>query len=139
MARADVTCQDSELTFAATVANLRDVTQKAGARAMATGPTVQGWLLPHLINWVGAQGCDTTSIRNLAGLGDLADPDIRLPESVVEAAWRSAASVTGDPAIGLHVAESLPRGALDLIEYAFRSSATLASGLERLARYGRVM
>jgi AraC-like DNA-binding protein len=37
------------------------------------------------------------------------------------------------------VAESLPRGALDLVEYAFRSSASLAAGLERLARYGRVI
>jgi AraC-like DNA-binding protein len=47
--------------------------------------------------------------------------------------------MTGDAAIGIHVAESLPRGALDLVEYAFRSSASLAAGLERLARYGRVL
>jgi AraC-like DNA-binding protein len=33
----------------------------------------------------------------------------------------------------------LPRGALDLVEYAFRSSPALADGLERLARYGRVL
>lgn len=50
-----------------------------------------------------------------------------------------AASLTGDSAIGIHLAELLPRGALDLVEYAFRSSASLGSGLERLARYGRVM
>jgi AraC-like DNA-binding protein len=39
----------------------------------------------------------------------------------------------------VHVAESLPRGALDLVEYAFRSSPSLAAGLERLARYGRAL
>jgi len=47
--------------------------------------------------------------------------------------------MTDDAAIGVHVSESLPRGALDLVEYAFRSSASLAAGLERLARYGRVL
>ena len=50
------------------------------------------------------------------------------------------ATFTGDALIGVHVAESLPRGALDLVEeHAFRSSASLAAGLERLARYGRVL
>ena len=57
----------------------------------------------------------------------------------METAWRLATTMTGDAAIGVHVAEALPRGALDLVEYAFRSSATLAAGLERLARYGRVL
>ena len=33
----------------------------------------------------------------------------------METAWRLA-TMTGDAAIGVHVAEALPRGALDLIE-----------------------
>ena len=44
--------------------------------------------------------------------------------------------MTGDAAIGVHVAESMPREALDLV---VRSSASLAAGLERLACYGRVL
>jgi AraC-like DNA-binding protein len=95
--------------------------------------------LPHLIAWVEKQGFDGTSIRRLPGLADLTDPDLRVPEASVETAWRLATTFTGDAAIGVHVAESLPRGALDLVEYAFRSSASLAAGLERLARYGRVI
>jgi AraC-like DNA-binding protein len=54
-------------------------------------------------------------------------------------AWRLAASLTRDQALGIHLAESLPRGALDLIEYALRSSSSLGHGLDRLARYGRLM
>jgi AraC-like DNA-binding protein len=50
-----------------------------------------------------------------------------------------AAVQSGDDAIGIHVAESLPRGALDLVEYAFRASSSLEAGLARLARYGRVL
>jgi AraC-like DNA-binding protein len=72
-------------------------------------------------------------------LADLTDPDLRVPEASAETAWRLATTMTGDAAIGVHVAEALPRGALDLVEYAVRSSATLAAGLERLARYGRVL
>jgi AraC-like DNA-binding protein len=48
-------------------------------------------------------------------------------------------ATTGDEAIGLHIAQWLPRGALDLIEYAFRTSATLGDGLDRLAHYGRLI
>jgi len=95
--------------------------------------------LPHLIAWVETQGFDGTSIRRLPGLADLTDPDLRVPEASVEAAWGLATTFTGDAVIGVHLAESLPRGALDLVEYAFRSSASLGAGLERLARYGRVL
>lgn len=100
---------------------------------------MQAWVLPYVIAWVEQQGFDGTSIRQRLGAADLTDPDLRLPEAAVDAAWRLAEALTHDTAIGLHIAESLPRGALDLIEYAFRSSPSLAAGLERLARYGRVL
>ena len=96
-------------------------------------------MLPHLIGWVEQQGIDATSIRKLPGMANLTDPDLRVPEASVEAAWRLAANLTLDDAFGVHLAAWLPRGALDLVEYAFRSSASLATGLERLARYGRVL
>ena len=108
-------------------------------RTIARGPSVQGWLLPHLVAWVENQGFDGTPIRRLPGLADLTDPDLRVPEASAETAWRLATTMTGDAAIGVHLAESLPRGALDLVEYAFRSSASLSAGLDRLARYGRVL
>src|SRR4051812_35026187 len=72
-------------------------------------------------------------------MAELSDPDRRVPEASVEAAWRLAGTLTHDDAVGVHLAEWLPRGALDLVEYAFRSSASLAVGLERLVRYGRVI
>ena len=108
------------------------------ARASAAG-TVQAWVLPYVISWVESQGIDSAPFRRLPGLTDLADPDARVPEAAAEAAWRLAATLTQDSSIGVHIAESLPRGALDLVEYAFRSSASLGTALERLARYGRVL
>jgi AraC-like DNA-binding protein len=108
-------------------------------RRTTRGPSAQGWLVPQLIGWVEQQGIDAARIRKLPDLSDLSDPDLRVPEASMETAWRLAATLTHDDAIGVHLAEWLPRGALDLVEYAFRSSASLAAALERLVRYGRVL
>ena len=101
--------------------------------------TVQGWVLPHLITWVESRNVNAAPIRRLFGRARLKDPDTRVPEAVAEAAWGLAATLTCDDALGIHLAESLPRGTLDLIEYALRSSPSLEKGLDRLARYGRLL
>lgn len=100
-----------------------------------------GWVLPHVIAEAVRQGADVTPIRQLPGIRqrNFEDPDIRVPDPVAQAVWTLAAELTGDEALGLHVAASLPRGALDLVEYAFRSSAALGAGMMRLARYSRVL
>jgi AraC-like DNA-binding protein len=96
-------------------------------------------VLPHVIALVAREGFDAEPLRQILKARNLEDPDLRVPESAAQDLWKQAARVTRDDALGLHVAESLPRGALDLVEYAFRSSASLGDGLERLARYGRVL
>jgi AraC-like DNA-binding protein len=101
--------------------------------------SVQGWVLPHLIAWVESRSVDASPIRRLFGRTKLVDPRVRVPEPVTDMAWRLAASLTRDDAVGIHLAESLPRGALDLIEYALRSSPSLGKGLDRLARYGSLV
>ncbi len=101
--------------------------------------SVQGWVLPHLIAWVESRGVNASPIRRLFGRTRLVDPDVRVPEAATEMAWRLAATLTRDEALGIHLAESLPRGALDLIEYGLRSSPSLSKGLDRLARYGRLL
>jgi len=103
--------------------------------------TVLGWVVPLLAAYIKEQGYNDAPILQLPGLRgcDLTDPDVRVPEGASREAWRLAMTMTGDEAIGLHVAERLPRGSLDLVEYAFRSSATLGDGLDRLARYGRLI
>lgn len=100
---------------------------------------MQGWVLPHLITWVDKLGADGASIRALPGLQQIDDPDARISEGAAERAWQLASNLTQDEALGVHVAESIPRGALDLVEYSFRASSSMAVGLSRLARYGRVI
>jgi AraC-like DNA-binding protein len=98
-------------------------------------------VVPLLAAYVKEQGHDAAPILQLTGIRgrDLKDPDVRVPETASREAWRLTMAMTGDEAIGIHVAEWLPRGALDLVEYAFRTSATLGDGLDRLARYGRLI
>ena len=91
------------------------------------------------MNWLDAHGFDATVLRQLLASTDFTDPDARVQESVVEEAWQFAGGISRDDALGVHLAEWLPRGALDLVEFAFRTSTSLGSGLERLAHYGRVL
>ena len=100
-----------------------------------------GWVVPLLADYVKVQGHDDAPILQITGIRgrDLKDPDVRVPESASREAWRLAMAITKDDAIGLHMAQWLPRGALDLVEYAFRTCATLGDGLGRLARYGRLI
>ena len=122
----------------AAAAGQSDVMGKGHSRAVIAS-SVQGWVLPHLIAWVESRNIDAAPIRRLFGRTKLEDPNTRVPEAVTDTAWRLAATLTCDEALGIHLAESLPRGALDLIEYAIRSSPSLENGLDRLARYGRLL
>lgn len=108
---------------------------------MARRPLVLAWVLPHLLGHVGAHGGDPAAIRSLPGIRgrDLDDPDLRVPDEAVRSAWETAERICGDEALGLHLAEALPRGALDLLEFAFRSSANLGRALQQVERYSRLL
>lgn len=69
----------------------------------------------------------------------LSDPEARIPHRAAIAVWELAGRLSGDPDLGLHVAEALEPGAFGAIEYAVRTSQTLGAGLERLFRYHRVL
>jgi len=120
--------------------DIGDAGQTAAGTHRGRG-SVLGWVVPLLADYVREKGHDANPILQLTGIRgrDLKDPDLRVPETASREAWRLAMAITGDAAIGLHVAEWFPRGSLDLIEYAFRTSATLGDGLGRLARYGRLI
>jgi AraC-like DNA-binding protein len=103
--------------------------------------SVLGWVVPLLAGYVKECGHDGEPILRLPGIRgrDLDDPDVRVPESAAGEAWRMAIGITEDDALGLHLALWVPRGGLELVEFAFRSSPSLGVGLERLAHYGRLI
>ena len=125
------------MTFAASAPVIPCVTRSgldgAAKPRRKAGPSVQGWVLPHLVSLVERLGHDASGIRRLPGLEHLVDPDLRVPEATAQEAWRLAAAITRDPALGIHLAESLPRGALDLMDaFADRADQRMLARLTAL-------
>jgi AraC-like DNA-binding protein len=66
-------------------------------------------------------------------------PDARIPFPALVRAWDLAASIAGDPAYGLHLAERLTVGTLDLLDYLTRASPDLGSAFDTWVRYQRLL
>ena len=69
----------------------------------------------------------------------LRSPEHRLPHSNVRALWEAAAAAVGDVAFGVHVAETLPRGSYELVEYLLGTASTLGEGLTRVCEHSRLI
>lgn len=67
------------------------------------------------------------------------DPDARISLGLESALWDSAARLSEDSAFGLHAAEWLEPGAVDVLDYVVRAAPTLLASLERLARYNALV
>lgn len=65
----------------------------------------------------------------------LASIENRLPYESVMRLWEAAAVAAGDPAFGVHVAETLPIGAFDVLDYMAAAADTVGEALERTADY----
>src|SRR4051812_8083646 len=61
--------------------------------------------------------------------------ELALPLRLFHALTDEAAQKLGDPALGLHLAQQVPRGSYGALEFTLRSSPTIREALERLRRY----
>lgn len=73
----------------------------------------------------------------VAGLSEkkLTDPDARVSPKQVWLLWLKALEVTGDPCLGLHLAETVEPSDYGVIGYIVLSSATVRDALIRVDRY----
>lgn len=71
--------------------------------------------------------------------GKLYDANARYRDAQLYRLWRMAAEETGDPCIGLRVAEHWHPSAAHALGYAWLASATLKDALQRTVRYFRLM
>ncbi|MBM4243370.1 MAG: AraC family transcriptional regulator [Deltaproteobacteria bacterium] len=69
----------------------------------------------------------------------LDDLETRIPVETEEALWDEMARLSGDPFFGLHAQQHLPAGHGDVLDYAVRSSPTLADAFDVLVRYNRLL
>jgi AraC-like DNA-binding protein len=69
----------------------------------------------------------------------LEDRDARVPFRTEVQLWSEAARLSADPAFGLHLAEHVPIGSYDLVDYAARSSETLGEAMRHALRFHRIL
>ena len=88
-----------------------------------------------------ARGLETAAILAASGIDPavLDRPGARVAAPAVVDAWIRSTSRLGDPTFALTLAERLPLGALNLIDYVAISSASIGEALGRVARYASLM
>jgi AraC-like DNA-binding protein len=65
----------------------------------------------------------------------IADPETRVSPAQFCVAWAEALRLSGDPALALTIADSIPQGAFGIVEYICRSAPTLRDALAQWVRY----
>ena len=69
----------------------------------------------------------------------LYEANLRTPFAAQPLFWKAAVEVSGDPCIGLHLAEKMPVYKGQILEYLMLSSPTFGDGLERVLNYQRLI
>jgi AraC-like DNA-binding protein len=94
-----------------------------------------------LIAHAAGQNQPTDEWLRSAGLTteQLEDPEARLDPTTIFALWRQAYLAMDDPALALHVAESLPRGAYRAVEYLAAHAPTVGMAYSKVADYFSVI
>ncbi|MGB0449562.1 MAG: AraC family transcriptional regulator [Porticoccaceae bacterium] len=86
-------------------------------------------------------GIDANEVLKRSGLQPdrLYTTNLRTQFSAQPRFWQAAVELSGDPSIGLHIAEKMPVYKGQIIEYLFLSSANFGDGLRRNISYQRLV
>ena len=72
-------------------------------------------------------------------LGDLENPDLRIPAEAHYRLWQHAEQVTGDPAIGLHAGQVVDPERMGLVGHVFFNCDTLGEAVAQYVRLHRLI
>jgi AraC-like DNA-binding protein len=97
-------------------------------------PALRWPLLGFVLAHVRARGGDVEALRRRFRLAEGSDVAV-LSVARFRELIAAAAVAANDPFLGVHLAASLPRGPLGLLEFASTSAPTLGEGLRRIGRY----
>ena len=94
-----------------------------------------------MVRTCAARGLETADLLGAAGITRdiLEDPDARIPGATALALWHALRRRAADPALQLTAPASLPFGAYRVIDYLVGSSATVGEGVQRFARFFRLI
>ena len=98
-------------------------------------------LVVPIVTYLERSGGDPGPLLREAGLSlaEIANPGARVPHERVMRFWELSVAATGDRQLGLHVAQQVEPGVMDLIEYLARCSQTLGESLARTSAYFRLL
>ena len=104
-------------------------------------PTVSSEYLRLFATGAEARGLDVRPIFAASGIGPaiLGRPGARVGAVAAAEAWKRTTTRLGDPLFGLTLANSIPLGAVNLIDYLVMSSANVGDALGQVARFHPLM
>jgi AraC-like DNA-binding protein len=110
-------------------------------RSLAIPGTISTLQLQPLVLVLGKLGLDAERIFGPLGLSldRIADSSARVAAGVELDVWDAIEAATGNPAIGVRIADEVEAGALGAYEYLLRNSVTLRAAIEAANRYERVV
>ncbi len=108
---------------------------------MRTVATVSTKALKALLGYGRAHGLDPAALLETVGLDSeqLEDPEGRITREQWTDVWRALEDGLGDHVLPLHIAETLPFGAFDVMDYLAITSATVGAAFERVVRHFRLI
>ena len=109
-------------------------------KTMSERTTSSSWALA-IVQALELGGVDCTSLFTELGMdyAALNDPDARFPQDGMTRLWQRAVALSGNPAIGLNMAQVVRPASFHVVGYALMSSRNLRDGFTRLVRYQRII
>jgi len=114
--------------------NMKDSVKHATPTVSASSSLL---LSDHLLNR-GYTTADTLEQTLGLGLGELQNPDCRVPVDRIHALWHLALTLTGDPALGLRLGEVIDPDRMGLMSHIFFNSDSVEHALEQYVRLQRL-
>ena len=113
----------------------------ADARASPEELAASITLLQPLVVHLARCGHDSAALLYDYGLtaADLQDANRRVPERVLRHIWHAAIMLTGDPALGVHAAQSVEPKALGVLGYVLANAKTVGQALLLWSRFNRLL
>lgn len=107
---------------------------------MTEPTTLSTWALA-IARTLESLNCDADAAFKAAGLdrSKARDPNARYRVSGMTRLWKAAVELTGDPAIGLKVAEQVQPASLHALGLSVLASESLHDALQRVSRYSRIV
>lgn len=108
---------------------------------MSEEPRIAAFVFAPALAAMAELGIDVRALQCRAGIPQLdrCEPDLRIPYSTAVKLWDLVVEATGDPAIGLRVAQAVKLDQFDLIFYLARSSASIRDAMRDVDRYGALL